>query len=86
MRNSLGLAEVLTARRMNFCRDRKNGHRSKVGWKFSSESLFFPEIIRWGLRMGKEAVVTTRMGFLGETGGKPCSGMAKSTGVMREIG
>lgn len=38
------------------------------------------ESIRWGLSMGIEGVVMTRMGFLGEMGGKPCSGMAESTG------
>lgn len=47
--------------------------------------VYFPlQSIRWGLSMGTKGALTTRMGFLGETGGKPCSGMAKSTGVMRE--
>lgn len=62
------------------------------GWKEAQRAGNFPvevylplESIRWGLSMGMEGAVTNRMGFLWETEGKPCSGMAKSTGVMREI-
>lgn len=47
--------------------------------------VYFPlECIRWGLWMGIEGAVTTRMGFLGETGGKPCSAVAKSALVRKE--